>query len=109
MYIDEGCLMYTELPVLPPGVQMLELPPLSRRTRNHLPRWAVWLGQDQIGLIEQWRVDSAAATFYRATGFHPVTREEIRLESSTDLRERVDKVVACWHDPVSFVPRWSWD
>lgn len=101
--------MKIELPELPPGVRLLLLPPVSRRTRNHLPRWAVWLGEDQIGLIEQWRVRRASATFYSATGFHRETGKEIRLESSTDLRERVDKVVAAWHDPERFVFKWSWD
>lgn len=88
-----------DLPELPPGVTMRLLPPKSTRTRTHLPRWDVWLGSDRIGEIEAWKVDSATATFYRATGFHPHTARSIRLESNTDLRERVDKILKAWLHP----------
>ena len=80
------------LPELPEGVRLERLPPASRRVRFPPPEWAVWLGPDRIGMIEQWRVPSASATFYRATATDPRTGKSIPLESNTDLRERIDKV-----------------
>ena len=50
------------LPELPEGVRLERLPPASRRVRFPPPEWAVWLGPDRIGMIEQWRVPSASAT-----------------------------------------------
>lgn len=94
---------------LPPGVRLELLPPRSRRVRNVVPRWDVWLDSMRIGRIEQWTVASSSAVFYRATALHNVTGAQIPLESSTDLAERVAKVVAAWHDPEAFVRRSSWD
>lgn len=95
--------------VLPIGVRLVLLPPANRRLKHPPPQWAVWLGSERIGVIEQWRVHSASATFYRATTTHPSTGKPIPLESSTDLAERVDKVLTAWHDPDRFAYHNSWD
>ncbi len=97
------------LPELPEGVRLERLPPASRRVQYPPPVWAVWLGDARIGLIEQWKVPSASATFYRATATDPRTRKPIPLESNTDLRERIDKIVAAWQDPERFIHKSSWD
>ncbi|MBD8021424.1 MULTISPECIES: hypothetical protein [Brevibacterium] len=94
---------------LPAGVRLSLLPPVNRRLKRPPPQWAVWLGPDRVGVIEQWRVSSASATFYRATATHPGTGKSIPLESSTNLAERVDKVLTAWRDPDRFVYRNSRD
>lgn len=94
---------------LPEGVRLELLPPRSHRVRNHTPEWDVWLDSVRIGRIEQWTVRSSSSVFYRATAVHPGTGAPIRLESSTDLAERVNKVLAAWHDPARFIPKSSWD
>lgn len=94
---------------LPADVRLDLLPPANRRLKHPPPWWAVWLGSERIGVIEQWRVPSATATFYRATATHPETGKPIPLESSTNLAERVDKVLTAWHDPDRFAYRNSWD
>lgn len=94
---------------LPDGVRLQLLPPRSRRIRNHVPEWDVWLGSTRIGRIEQWTVRRSSSIFYRATAIHPDTGVPIRLESNTDLAERVEKVLAAWHDPARFIPKSSWD
>jgi len=96
---------------LPDGVRLELLSPVSRRTRNHQPRWDVWLESTRIGLVEQWRTPVASSTtFYRATAIHPESGKPIPLESCTDLRERVEKILAAWNDPERFVhkPRYDW-
>lgn len=94
---------------LPEGVRLQPLPPRSRRIRNHKPEWDVWLGSVRIGRIEQWTVSSSSSVFYRATAVHPSTGVPLPLESSTDLAERVAKVLAAWNDPARFVHKSSWD
>lgn len=92
---------------LTPTLQLL--PPRSRRQRNLEPEWDVRLGAQRIGHVEQWSVRSSSSIFYRATAFHPDTGQEIPLESSTELDERVAKVLAAWRDPESFVVKNSWE
>ena len=99
----------SEIPQLPDGIRLQPLPPKSRRQRNPPPVWEVQLEGMCIGRISQWRVDSASATFYHATAIHSETGETISLESSTDLTERVEKVLAAWHDPTRFVHKASWE
>ena len=94
---------------LPEGVELRPLPPRSRRIRHPPPEWDVVLRGRRVGVIEQWTVRSSSSTFYRATAFHPDSGAPIRLESSTDLVERVEKVLAAWGDPTSFMPKSSWD
>lgn len=94
---------------LPDGVRLERLPPKSRRIRNHLPEWDVRLRSTCVGRIEQWTVRSSSSVFYRATAYHPDTGKSIPLESSTDLGERVAKILAAWHDPERFIHRSSWD
>lgn len=94
---------------LPEGVELRLLPPRSRRVRYPLPEWDVVLRGRRVGVIEQWTVRSSSSTFYRATAFHPDSGAPIRLESSTDLAERVEKVLAAWRDPASFTHKSSWD
>lgn len=53
-------------------------------------------------------MDSATATFYDAVCFHPHTAKPIRLESNTDLRERVETIIKAWHDPEAYMHRDSW-
>jgi hypothetical protein len=99
----------SEIPNLPTGVRLQRLPPKSRRVRNPPPEWEVQLEGERIGQIEQWKVDSASAIFYRATAFHPETGQAIPLESNTDLAERVEKVVEAWRDPTRFLHKASWE
>lgn len=96
-------------PQLRDGVRLELLPPKSYRTRNRPPEWSVWLGGSRIGQIEQWSVRGSSSTFYRATGLHPESGKPIPLESSTDLAERVEKVLACWNGPESYIHRPSWE
>lgn len=94
---------------LPKGVRLQLVPPRSRRIQNHVPEWDVRLGSMRIGRIEPWTVRRSSSIFYRATAIHPDTGVPIRLESSTDLAERVEKALAAWHDPARFIPKSSWD
>jgi hypothetical protein len=94
---------------LPQGVRLQRLAPRSSRARNAHPEWEVWVGTERIGLIQQWRVASASSTFFRATAFHSDTGAPIPLESSTDLGERVEKVIAARHDPDRFIHKASWE
>lgn len=98
-----------DTPVLPAGVELRLLPPKSRRIRNPQPEWQVWLHGRCVGHIEQWKVPSATATFYRATATHPATGAPIPLESNTDLDERVEKIIAAWHTPDQFIHKAPWD
>lgn len=100
----------TEIPAdLPAGVRLVLLPPKSARQRHAQPEWDVLLDGRRIGRIEQWRVRSATATFYRARAFHPETGKAVELESATDLTERIEKIVAAWHDPDRYVHKSSWE
>lgn len=77
--------------------------------RNPRPEWEAQLKRECIGRIVQWKGDSAPTTFYRATAIHHDTGQPIRLESSTDLAERVEKAVEAWCDPTPFIPKPSWE
>lgn len=94
---------------LPSGVELQLLPPKSARLRNRPPEWDVLLDGKRIGHIEQWNVRSSSSTFYRATAIHSESGKPIPLESSPDLPERVEKVVAAWREPGKFVRRSSWE
>lgn len=77
--------------------------------RNPRPEREVQLKGECIGRIVQWKGDSASTTSYRATATYHNTGQPIRLESSTDLAKRVEKVVEAWRDPTPFIPKASWE
>jgi len=75
--------------------------------RNPRPEWEAQLKRECIGRIVQWKGDSASTTCYRATAIYHDTGQPIRLDSSTDLAERVEEVVEAWRDPTPFIPKAS--
>jgi len=72
--------------------------------QHRLPRWAVHDGDgQQVEWIEQHRIGSASATFFRAIAFHPDTDERVNLESTTDLSERLEQIEKFRQDPERFL------
>lgn len=82
------------------GVEIRRLLPSTRR-RSEPPRWEVSVDRRVIGWIDGHTIPGAAATFYFATGVHPSSGKEYRLEGSTDFHERVDVLCRFHDDPMT--------
>lgn len=84
--------------ILPAGVELRRLPPPHRR-RFAAPEWDVLLDGRTIGRVQQWRTDTATATFYRAAVLHRDGAQEADLGSDTDLADRIATITAVHRDP----------
>jgi hypothetical protein len=81
---------------------------LPRSRRDHSVVFEVTTDDGKVaGYVEEWRTRGASATFYRATGLHPETGKECRLESSTNLDERVATVLDFYTDPERYAHHWA--
>lgn len=54
----------------------------------------MWLDGEQIGEIQQKKLDGARLLFFDAIVPHAVTGKPISLELHTDIQNRVDVIVA---------------
>ncbi len=84
------------------GLEIRKLAPASKRSWRAPPEWDIWLDDVRIGHVRQW---TRGSIFYDATVFHPDYRDPIRVESSTDFDERVQKIIEVARDPEAFINR----
>ena len=82
------------------GVDIRKLLPSTRR-RSEPTRWEVSIDEKVVGWIDCHTIHGAAATFYFATGIHPHSGKEYRLEGSTDFHERVEVLRRFHEDPMT--------
>jgi hypothetical protein len=81
-------------------VTVHKLPPATRR-RNEAPRWEVRAQGQAIGWVEARHLGKGHTLFYFATGIHPESRREYRLEGTTDFDERVNAIADFYRDPLT--------
>lgn len=81
-------------------VTIHESSPVTRR-RNEGPRWEVRAEGQVIGWVEARYLGKGHTLFYFATGIHPTTGREYRLEGSTNFDERVNVVADFYRDPMT--------
>lgn len=77
-----------------------KLPKVTRRLSEDT-RWEVRAGEQVIGWIEERYLGKGHTLFYFATGIHPETGKEYRLEGNTSFDDRVNVIADFYRDPMT--------
>lgn len=96
----KGGIMASDQKVDTSHVTVHKLPPVTRRLSED-PRWEVRAQGQVIGWVEARHLGKGHTLFYFATGIHPQTGREYRLEGSTSFDERVNTVADFYRDPMT--------